>query len=230
MRVRHRKEGERTQWPPTRYVPLLSVRECQGQPHSNSGHLVLDYVSRCLISLRREELPVPIHFFSFFYFTLFFWNLEEATIWKEKEEEEFARFLYWFWFRRQRGSNWNTFVLIVIDRFLIFKCFPLKKLTRVFFYNFCLHYCLHNNNNDKRSKVYKLRGSYRLYSGLIFVRARNRWSFRCSSLLKIIFDCAPEVLRRPETLPAFYRRTCNALSLSKRLIPDVHFSSANIVE
>lgn len=46
MRVRHRKEGERTQWPPTRYVPLLSVRECQGQPHSEpTVATVLDYVS-----------------------------------------------------------------------------------------------------------------------------------------------------------------------------------------
>lgn len=180
MRVRHRKEGERTQWPPTRYVPLLSVRECQGQPHSEpTVATVLDYVSRCLISLRREELPASIDFFPFFYFILSFFlrNLEETTMQAFQTEIDFPskgkrRRIRFF------SNIWGTKISSI---FIIFVSYIIVIMTI-------------------RSRVYKLRRCYRLCSGLIFGRARNRWSFRCSFLLKIIFHCAPAL--GPETLPA----------------------------
>lgn len=135
MRVRHRKEGERTQWPPTRYVPLLSVRECQGQPHSEpTVATVLDYVSRCLISLRREELPASIDFFPFFYFILSFFlrNLEETTMQAFQTEIDFPS--------KGKRSRIRS----------IFLQYPRNKDLE-YFYNFCiLYYC---NNDDTFESV-----------------------------------------------------------------------------
>lgn len=134
MRVRHRKEGERTQWPPTRYVPLLSVRECQGQPHSEpTVATVLDYVSRCLISLRREELPASIDFFPFF---LFYFIFLSSKFRRNHDASVLNRDRFPFEGKKKKNSIFLQY---------------LRNKDLEYFYNFCiLYYC---NNDDTFESV-----------------------------------------------------------------------------